>query len=138
MSEDRSSRSGRNRLPRGKILRGKDSFSFIFNNGTKIAGTHIDLRYRVLNDTSRGCLTAFVAGKKLGSAVKRNYLKRILREAFRLHQHILEPVIESGSLSIEMIAVMKRADTSYQQVNDEMEQILNKLSISLSKFGKKQ
>lgn len=138
MSEDRSNRSGGNRLPRSKILRGKDSFDTIFKNGIRIAGTYTDLRYCVYDDPTKGHATGFVAGRKLGNAVKRNFSKRRLREAFRLQQHILEPVLNSQEIRLHIVFIPKKADTSFRLIFDEMTHQLTKLAGHLAKKGEKQ
>ncbi len=131
MSEDRSNHLRGNRLPRRVILRGKDSFDVIFKNGVRIAGKLIDIRYYVPPTPENGVRTAFVAGKKIGNAVRRNRNKRLLREAYRLQQHILEPVLPTIT-GLNMVIIVKTQGITFQSVFDEMGFLLNKLANNLS------
>jgi len=132
MSEDRSNESRRNRLPRSNILRGKDSFDILFKNGIRIAGEQIDLRYVTRDTPKSNVLTAFVVGKKMGNAVERNRYKRLLREAYRLHQHILEPINHSKSSHIEMAIILKKSALTFETVSAEILLLLTDLVNRLS------
>ena len=68
-------------LNRAKILR---NFSNLYADGKSFANRSLVLY--VLRDTPLRGQVGFAAGKKLGGAVVRNRVKRILREAFRLNQ----------------------------------------------------
>ena len=72
-------------LNRSKILR---DFSPLYANGKSFANRCLVLY--VLRDTSLGGTVGFAAGKKLGNAVTRSRVKRLLREAFRLNQLSLD------------------------------------------------
>ncbi|MCF7668310.1 MAG: ribonuclease P protein component [Verrucomicrobia bacterium] len=89
--------------------------------------------FRCLKETgsriSYGCLTAnwgetrkhshprlgVITSKRIGSSVTRNRTRRIIREAFRLHQHeIRNPV------SIVLVARKSIADKSMREVERDM------------------
>lgn len=76
-------------LGRNKILRGKNEFNKVLSKGRSFANREIVLY--VLEDENLSGKAGFAAGKKLGCAVIRNRVKRILREAYRLNQHNLKP-----------------------------------------------
>jgi ribonuclease P protein component len=132
MSEERSNESRRNRLPRRFILRGKDSFDVLFENGIRIAGEQIDIRYIAHEAPEKKVLTAFVVGKKMGNAVQRNRCKRLLREAYRLQQHILDPINDPKSFQIEMAIILKNSAITFNSVSAEIHLLLTKLSKRLS------
>lgn len=127
MSEERSNESRRNRLPRSSILRGKDSFDVLFKNGIRIAGEQIDIRYIAHEAPEKKILTAFVVGKKMGNAVERNRCKRLLREAYRLQKHILDPINDPKSSHIEMAIILKKSAITFKSVSAEMNLLLTKL-----------
>jgi ribonuclease P protein component len=132
MSEDRNSPSGGNRLPRRVILRGKDSFDTLFKNGIRIAAGHIDLRYLTRQESDPTIHVAFVVGRKTGNAVVRNRCKRLLREAYRLQQHILDPIRSTRSTSIDMALIVKSADLTYAKAMADVQKLLSSLIRRLS------
>ena len=62
-----------------------DEFSSVFSLRKRIAGPFLVIRYKP-NTLSKPRLGLIVAKKTAKSAVKRNYMRRVLRELFRLNQ----------------------------------------------------
>jgi len=135
MSEDLSKRSTGNRLPRRSILRGKDSFELIFQHGSRIAGRYADLRYRMHEGQAPGFRAAFIAGRRMGNAVKRNRGKRLLREAFRLQQHLLDPVAIPAACTLHLAFMLKRHDVGFREISDEVAGLLKRLNAQLTQHG---
>lgn len=74
-------------LPKsGRLCRNK-SFQAVYRGGKSYANRQLVVY--VLPQRGRGRRVGFAAGKRLGSAVVRNRVKRLLREAYRLEQHRL-------------------------------------------------
>jgi ribonuclease P protein component len=135
MSEDRSNRTNGNRLPRRAILRGKDSFDQLFKNGIRIAAGQIDLRYQIRQGESHNTQVAFIVGRKTGNAVIRNRCKRLLREAYRLQQHILDPILTHRSSSINMALIVKSAELTYATAMADVQKLLTSLVRRLQETG---
>jgi ribonuclease P protein component len=76
------------RLTRQAKLVKTDDFSSVFNLRLRIANKHLVFRYRA-NTLNRPRLGLIVSKKTAKLAVNRNYMKRVLRELFRLNQHQL-------------------------------------------------
>ena len=65
-----------------------DEFSSVFNFRRRISGQYLALHYRH-NDLDYARLGLVVGKKVARRSVDRNYMKRVLRELFRLNQHQL-------------------------------------------------
>ncbi|HWB53120.1 MAG TPA: ribonuclease P protein component [Tepidisphaeraceae bacterium] len=74
-------------MPKSHILRGRRMFAEIFNTGSRRSRGPLLLIARP-NQLSYHRL-GIITPKKVGNAVRRNRVRRQLREAFRLMQHDL-------------------------------------------------
>ena len=83
----------RHTLPRKKILRGKRAFEYVFEHGSSFRVGVLKFLFctQVPEDIVQAPVSvAFAAPKRLFKrAVDRNYIKRRMREAYRLNQDIL-------------------------------------------------
>ena len=71
-------------LNKSEILRDKRDFNDVYSNGRSYVNKNLVIY--VLNDENYNGKVGFAAGKKLGGAVVRNRVKRLLREAYRLNK----------------------------------------------------
>ena len=99
-----------------RLQRRKD-FDLAFRNGSRRQTKNftIILRPNGLEFSRLGV----TVGKKVGNAVKRNRVKRYLREFFRLHKHKLPP-----SHDVVIIAKRDAATLAYQDVREELAAVL--------------
>lgn len=72
-------------LPRKRMLKRRSDFQRVYHAGRAYAG-HFLVLYVFRSQPGKGDLVGFAAGRKLGCAVVRNRVKRILREAYRQNQ----------------------------------------------------
>lgn len=93
------------RLPKQAKLIKTDDFSSVFNLRKRIANKHLVMRYRP-NDIMHARLGLIVAKKTAKLAVQRNYMRRVLRELFRLKQHELPAV----DLIVQVQKIFVKAD----------------------------
>ena len=99
-----------------------DDFSSVFNLRKRIASQHLVIRYKP-NEHNRPRLGLIVGKKTAKLAVWRNYMKRVLRELFRLNQHQL-PFLD---LVIQVQKPFEKAD--FMQIKQEFEQLIQKLEV---------
>ena len=88
-----------------RIKRKKD-FELIFSAGSPIYSKKKLLKaiYAVeLTDTAVQIKIAAVAGKKLGNAVWRNRVKRLIKESYRLNKEILSETCLRKNISLKII-----------------------------------
>lgn len=71
-------------LPKGRILRRKSDFQKIHRFGKSYANRYLVMY--VFTASGLEDRVGFAAGKKLGNAVTRNRVKRLMRECYRLNQ----------------------------------------------------
>ena len=76
------------KLPKRRILRKNKEFQKVYRYGHSYANRYLVLY--VFADNSPQSKVGFAAGKKLGNAVTRNRVKRLLRETYRLNQNLLQ------------------------------------------------
>lgn len=69
-------------LDKSEIIRDKKDFNRVYTKGRSFAVR--DMVVYILKDERCNGKVGFAAGKKLGCAVVRNRVKRLLRETFRL------------------------------------------------------
>lgn len=93
-------------LPKTKILRRKREFQTVYAEGRSYANRYLVIY--VLENLELAGKAGFAAGKKLGGAVIRNRLKRLLRECYRLHQHEIKP-----QLALLLVARRPLAEEKY-------------------------
>ena len=74
-------------LNKSEIFRGKHDFNAVHSRGRSFANHALVLL--VVNDERYNGKVGFAAGKKLGGAVVRNRVKRLMREVYRLNKNSL-------------------------------------------------
>jgi len=99
--------AGEERLtfPKGSRLLKRGQFGRVFNQG-RVVHAKLLLARVVPNDEGRPRL-AFVTPRGLGCHAKRNRVERVMREAYRLNQHLL-------SAGVDVVIMPKRQWTDYR------------------------
>lgn len=110
-------------MPCLKTLKSKQTFERVFRQGKRLSNSLVHLI--VLPDNNCSSYTvAFVAGKKLGTAVVRNRCKRLLREALRS----LTPISYRGYFilmatknthSADLMRITKQIEKALTRVQNE-------------------
>ena len=98
-----------------------DDFSSVFNFRKRIATQYLAFHYLPSQHT-KARLGLVVAKKTAKSAVHRNYMRRVLRECFRLQQH------EIGAVDL-IIRVQKNfGKADFVQIKQEFDELMAKLN----------
>ncbi|UCG11132.1 MAG: ribonuclease P protein component [Deltaproteobacteria bacterium] len=108
---------GRFSFKKHERLRRQKDFQLAYRYGIRRHTEHftIILRPNALQFARLGVTVS----KKVGNAVKRNRVKRYLREFFRLHKHRLPP-----SHDLVIIAKQEAATLAYHNVREELAALL--------------
>jgi ribonuclease P protein component len=128
MNARRSNPDLSNKLPRTMILRGKNNFIRIFSEARPVYGKHVDMRYIFFDDPAEGFKMAFIAGKKTGKAARRNHIKRLMREAYRLNRHTFEHAVAESGIGFHGALIARRSDTSYKAVEQDIIKLLDRVA----------
>ena len=103
-----------------------DDFSSVFNFRKRISGHYLAIHYQY-NPLGMPRLGLIVGKKTAKRAVDRNYMKRVLRELFRVHQHDIAP------LDLVMRVQRPFASSDYPALSGEFNDLLRKLGKQLDK-----
>jgi len=79
--------SGKFRFPADLRLKRSEDFQRVYDNGRRVGDAYLLLF--ALPQPAGGTRAGFSVSRKHGNAVRRNRLKRVLREAFRLNRQQL-------------------------------------------------
>ncbi|MDR2462687.1 MAG: ribonuclease P protein component [Verrucomicrobiales bacterium] len=100
-------------LPRARILRHRNDFDTVRCDGQRVASRHLALNFLRVAGADRRA--GFIVPKICGDAVRRNQIKRRLREIYRQHQHGL-----AADLQSVWIARRGAADAEFTQLRKEV------------------
>ena len=106
----------------GRLTRNKE-FQSVYKRGRSYAG-----RYMVLYTLSTGDgqkRIGFTVGKRIGGAVKRNLVRRRLKEAYRLMEDIIVP-----GYDLVIIGRVRALSASFVQLQKEMMFLMNKAGLT--------
>lgn len=118
----------------GRLSRSED-FARVYRTGRSVANKYLVLYYfeRSGPGSSRaeatvGPRVGFSVSKRLGGAVDRNRIKRVLREAFRAHRQSLREDMDLVLIARTPIVELLKAGGS-KAVEDKMTEVLRKASL---------
>lgn len=108
-------------LPKEHRLTDKRDFQRIFHHGQSFANRYLVMYYlkNRSNDTFR---VGFSVSKKVGKAVVRNRVKRLLREAFRLEKDRIEEPID-----FVVIARPSAAELDFEKIQQNVQHLLRNM-----------
>ena len=69
----------------------------------------------------------FIVKKSLGKATKRNYMKRLLREAYRHHQHKLSKHLKENQMTFHGVLMAKSTGLTYADVEKDVVALLEEV-----------
>lgn len=95
-------------LHKREILRGNENFRKIISSGSKIFGKNILCFYLIDENSiikSNRILAGFTVSKKVGNAVVRNRIKRLIRESYRLSKSVLYETETMKNFVVSMVFI---------------------------------
>ncbi len=114
-------------LPKTEILRGRRKFQQLFEqDAVTLHARKVQLRFKIYTDAEKECLMGFIVKKKLGAAVKRNRIRRRLKEAYRLNRHGFPELVQSLNISFHGVLMAKTIDLDFNQAQQNVIELLDK------------
>jgi ribonuclease P protein component len=108
------------RFPRSRRLTTRRQFLAVYNGGTRRGASHLAL-FGLLNSVGNARLGITVP-KKVGNAVRRNRIKRVLRDVFRRHRASV-----TGSLDLVVNAFPKANQRTTQELETEFLDLIRRI-----------
>ncbi len=125
-------------LPKSQILRGKRNFEALFSSSSILTSSNVNLRYATYPKANKPMLVGFIAPKRIGNAVHRNRAKRLLKEAYRLNQHIITELPNIAEMGLQYALMAKHANLTFDSVQSDvihlMEEMRDRLTQKKSPF----
>ncbi|HIU55205.1 MAG TPA: ribonuclease P protein component [Candidatus Gallibacteroides avistercoris] len=124
------------RLTRNERLRGKSAIDRLFSRGRSFAVFPLRAVYSVVSvpDAPEISLLVSVSKKRFKRAVKRNKVKRLIKETFRLKKSIAaETLKESGKQVHLAILYLDKEIHPYHTFDSRMEELLKRLASEICK-----
>lgn len=114
--------------PKNEKLKSKKTIELLFSEGQSVSKYPLRLVY-VENSFENEELIKFgvsVSKKYFKNAVDRNYLKRILRECYRLNKNILQESVDKPMAM--MFFYQSKEVLSYQEINEKTIRLFEKFT----------
>ena len=106
------------RLPSSRRLKTGHEFTIIKNSGCRMVRGCLIANW-IVGKPDEGSKLGVITGKKIGPAVVRNRARRLLREAFRLHQFEL-----SKPLQLVLVARASIVNKAFREVERDFLTVL--------------
>lgn len=114
--------------PRSRRITHRRQYLACYQTGKRLHSSRFLLFVRKRENDGCGLRFGTAVSKKIGKAVQRNRVKRLLREFFRYHQNAL-------SADLDIVVVPKRhirvKELNYSLVEQELQPVLDKVQKSV-------
>ena len=120
------------KLTQAERLCGKKRIDALFTSGNSF----IVYPYRIASNTDNIPVSMFVSipKKRFKRAVKRNLIRRRIKEAYRKNKHILTDTLQSQETALDMaILYLDKEILDYQTLEKKLKDLLQKLKEKVCK-----
>ena len=114
-------------FPRTDRLTSRRQFTTVYDQGRRVRGSVVAV-FGLENRLGR-CRVGFTVTRKLGNAVVRNRIKRILREIYRLNE-----LSSTGSLDLVVNAYTSIRERSRQEIERDVVRCIARLTAGATRW----
>ncbi|MFA5555542.1 MAG: ribonuclease P protein component [Flavobacteriaceae bacterium] len=117
--------------PKSEKLKSRKQIEKLFNSRKSVSKYPLRLMYLAHENTENPFqISVSVSKKHFGKAVDRNYFKRILRETYRLNQHLLRKNLNKPYSF--MLLYQSKERLSFEEINQKTIELFEKFQQSTS------
>ncbi|MGE4348013.1 MAG: ribonuclease P protein component [Flavobacteriaceae bacterium] len=117
--------------PKSEKLKSRKQIEKLFNSRKSVSKYPLRLMYLAHENTENPFqISVSVSKKHFGKAVDRNYFKRILRETYRLNQHLLRKNLNKPYSF--MLLYQSKERLSFEEINQKTIELFEKFQRSTS------
>lgn len=122
--------SGRFTFEKQDRLLKRLDFKRLYQTGRQVANGYFAIRYRIRsqNEPLKAPRLGVTVSRRVGNAVVRNRLKRMVREYFRYHRELLPETID-----LNVIARKGASSQSHRPLRDSLETLFKKIKVRENK-----
>ncbi|WP_294178136.1 ribonuclease P protein component [uncultured Coprobacter sp.] len=124
------------KLTQAERLCGKKRIDALFTSGNSFIVYPYRIVYRPVPDTDNVPVSMFVSipKKRFKRAVKRNLIRRRIKEAYRKNKHILTDTFQNQKITLDMaILYLDKEILDYQTLEKKLKDLLQKLKETVCK-----
>jgi ribonuclease P protein component len=122
--------------PKNEKLKSKITIGLLFSEGKSVSKYPLRLVYHsgALGDDQQLKVGVSVSKKYFKKAVDRNYFKRVLRETYRLNQHLLKDQLHKPYAL--MFFYQSKEHLSFEEINTKTVQLIEKFLAQVNYVSK--
>jgi ribonuclease P protein component len=124
--------------PKNEKLKSKITIGLLFSEGKSVSKYPLRLVYHsgALGDDQQLKVGVSVSKKHFKKAVDRNYFKRVLRETYRLNQHLLKDQLHQPYAL--MFFYQSKERLSFEEINTKTVQLIEKFLAQINAVSKEE
>ena len=122
--------------PKNEKLKSKITIGLLFSEGKSVSKYPLRLVYHsgALGDDQQLKVGVSVSKKYFKKAVDRNYFKRVLRETYRLNQHLLKDQLSQPYAL--MLFYQSKDRLTFEEINSKTIQLFEKFLVQINSVSK--